>query len=398
LAGEPSAARVNGTLVEIDGVPVLRIWGTPQERGYAQGYLLADRIVPLLDAFIGGGTLGGSPANYEQFVLPMVKRMEIQPEYLEELRAVQAGVEARMGGPARLPLLGRALRLEDLIAVNCTADITRMGCSSFAAWGPMTKDTGTIAGRNMDWPAVPAMLGALIIVVNVPSADSGGLAWVSVTYPGYLVCQTGMNAEGVTVSMHDAGGFPPEVKAGFTPRGFALREAIESARGSTAFDDVTRVLRDRICAIGNNVPVNRPYTGEGPGGAVFEYDGGLAYGKGVTVREASDDAAYVICTNHYRKRAEPVPCSRYARLASELERIADSRGGRHLTTKLARKMLGKVSMEGILTHHSVVFEPNRRVMHVAFATASNENAPACEFVTLDVAELLDGRGPFSPRD
>ena len=47
--------RVNGTLTEIDGMPVLRVWGTPRERGYAHGFLLAEQIVPLADGFLGSG-------------------------------------------------------------------------------------------------------------------------------------------------------------------------------------------------------------------------------------------------------------------------------------------------------------------------------------------------------
>ena len=43
-AGESSKAEVKGTLATIDGLPVLRVWGTPEERGYAHGYLLAERF------------------------------------------------------------------------------------------------------------------------------------------------------------------------------------------------------------------------------------------------------------------------------------------------------------------------------------------------------------------
>ena len=35
---------VNGVLREIDGIKVLIVWGTHQQRGYAHGYLLAENI------------------------------------------------------------------------------------------------------------------------------------------------------------------------------------------------------------------------------------------------------------------------------------------------------------------------------------------------------------------
>jgi hypothetical protein len=200
-----------------------------------------------------------------------------------------------------------------------------------------------------------------------------------------------MNAEGVTVSMHDAGGFPSRGSSGFTPRAFALREALESAHAATAFEDVGRVLRERVCIVGNNVPVTRPYVDGKPASVVFEYDGGLSKEQGVTARHTPEGESFLICTNHYRKRAEPTPCGRYARLSKRLEKIAKSGGKKHLTEKTAWKMLKGVSMEGITTLHSVVFEPNKRLMHVAFAK-KGKPAPECKPITLDVAKLLKGVG------
>ena len=52
-------------------------------------------------------------------------------------------------------------------------------------------------------------------------------------------------------------------------------------------------------------------------------------------------------------------------------------------------MLKGVSMEGITTLHSVVFEPNKCLMHVAF-TKKGKPAPECKPITLDVVELLKG--------
>ena len=53
-------------------------------------------------------------------------------------------------------------------------------------------------------------------------------------------------------------------------------------------------------------------------------------------------------------------------------------------------MLGDVSMPDTVTYHSVVFEPDKRLMHVAF-TEDGKKAPACKKVTLDVAKLLVGK-------
>jgi hypothetical protein len=102
-----------------------------------------------------------------------------------------------------------------------------------------------------------------------------------------------------------------------------------------------------------------------------------------------DGDNFIACTNHYRKRAEPTPCRRYEGLTQVLGKIGESEGTRQLDAKRVWKMLRGVSMEGIITHHSAVFEPNKRLMHVAFA-ADGKHAPQCKKITLDVAKLLAG--------
>ena len=393
-ADAPPTSKVNGTLTEIDGIPVLRVWGTPHERGYAQGFLLAETTARLVDAFLAGGRLGESAEEYEQQVLPRLSRMKIDPEIEAELRGLLAGFEARLGGPLEVPFLGRALRYDDLVAVNSTSDLRRSGCSSFAGWGRMTKDGHTVAGRNMDWPEVPAMIETQMILVNVPSPDSGKLGWVAVTWPAYLGCVTAMNAEGVTVATHDAPGHAPSGARGFTPYSLTFRKAVESARAQTAVEDIARVIREGVSIVGNNMMVTRPHTGGGPAAVVFEFDGDLSDGGGLTIREPEGEQPFLVCTNHFRKRSDPTPYEgrRFGGLSRTLDTIAAGGGKRHLTLKRAWKMLGGVSMSEVITHHSVVFEPNKRLMQVAFAEPGR-HAPRCKKVTLDVQKLIAGDYP-----
>ncbi len=99
LAGEPTQPKVNGTLSEIDGVPILRVWGTAEEQGFAQGFLLGPDIVRFLDGFLSSGTIL-DVEGYRNRILPRLGLMKIQPPYEAELRAMLRGIEARTGGPA----------------------------------------------------------------------------------------------------------------------------------------------------------------------------------------------------------------------------------------------------------------------------------------------------------
>lgn len=279
-----------------------------------------------------------------------------------------------------------------MLAINCTGDLARTACSSFAAWGPLTENGHTIAGRNMDWPAIPAMLDTMVVHVNVPPPDSGKIGWAAVTWPTYIGCLTGMNAEGVTVATHDARGYPPSVDSGFTPYGWTFRKALESARAASVVDDIAGAIRDGVSVVGNNMMVNCPYTGQGSGAFVFEFDGDLSRGGGLTIRKPPPADSFLVCTNHFRQRAQPIGCGRYTRLEGVLRKHADSQGKRHIDHKRAWKMLAGSSTDDTLTYHSVVFEPNERLMHVAF-TEDTKDAPGCRKVTLDVARLVAGDYP-----
>lgn len=384
-------AKVNGTLSEIKGVPVVRVWGTPDERGYAYGYLLSADIARFMNEFFADGSVV-DVKSYETRVLRKLHLMEIQPPYEAELRAMLRGIETKAGGPVDMPALGRPLQFADLVAANSMGDMLRMGCSSFSAWGDMTKDGHTITGRNMDWSKCPAFDGTQLVMVFVPEEGGDSLGWVSVFWPGLIGCTTGMNAEGVSVAMHDSNSPNPSGTGGFTPSTMLYRQVIESTRAETMVEDITRVLTERHTLPGYNMMATRPYTGSGVPAVVIEHDADLSNGGGLTVREPAGTDAFIACTNHSRKRYDPVRCSRYPKLSDALGKIAGRKGGGHLTVKKAWSMLADVPIESIITHHSAVFEPNKKLMHIALAT-DGKNAPKCKKITLDVAKLIAGDYP-----
>ena len=381
----PARSAVKGKLSDVEGLRVLRVWGSPHEQGFAEGYLLGEDGAKLLDSYLGAQGEGAVKA-YEVASVMMAGRMKILPRFKEEMEGMIEGLRAAHVGP--VAVLGRPLEYRDLVAVNCIPETVRIGCSSFAAWGNRTKTGDTIAGRNLDWYANPALKSSQVIVAHLADGDCQG--WVSVTWPGFLGCLTGMNADGVTVSVHDAPSQPATDPSELTPRGFALREAIEAAHATSAVNDITKVLRHRTSMVGSNIAVAMPFTGKGAASAVFEYDGVLDNVHGVTVRigDAKDGATATcqVCTNHYRSRGAPISCDRYERLSEDLSRLNSQK--QPIDVAAAWELLRDVAVSGrILTYQSVVFEPNSKLMHVAVST-DGRPAAQCKPVTLDVAALL----------
>lgn len=399
LADEGVKARAQGELREIEGLRVLRVWGTARERGFAHGYFLGDEITQMLNSYLEEIAPGPEGAkNYESKARALLRTMVIAPPFKDELEGMLAGIRAKAANRGQLSRLDRAIEYDDLVALNCIPEIARVGCSSFAAWGPLTADGHTISGRNLDWHSLRTLEGGQVLIAQVPAEDEGSLAWVSVTWPGFIGCLTGMNAEGVTVCMHDVRAEPPSMPFGFTPRGLALRQVIERAHAATAMQDGRDVLTKCLSRVGNNVVVSAPcLSGKSRPSVVFEYDGRVLDSSGVTVRtarlagEERPDKAFLVCTNHFVKRAKPERCSRYETIDHLLSERATA--AKSINVVAAWEILRSVAQKsppegrGLLTYHSVVFEPNARRMHVA-VTQDGITAPNCKSVTVQLDDVL----------
>src|SRR5262249_39069993 len=92
-------AHVCGRLEHIDKLPVLYVWGTPEQRGAAQGYLLAADIHAMLTEYLEDQALSGGPRVYENVTIPLVTSAALkrEPRIDEELRGMIAGVRAKLG-------------------------------------------------------------------------------------------------------------------------------------------------------------------------------------------------------------------------------------------------------------------------------------------------------------
>jgi len=364
-----STQSLSGRLGEHHGLPVLELWGTPEQAGYAQGYLLAEQIIEMLDGFMLDPKIMADPAVYENVLLPAVRRQfSWPPAYEAELSAIARGMRDRLG-PEKLrsAILDRPLQLEDLMAANALADWFGMMCSTFSAWGPLTADGRTLTARNLDFPNTTSMSRGQIVIIR--HAHEKTPAWIGVAWPATIGAYTAMNASGVTMLIHDANGMAPSEVLGFTPRSLTLRTALESATAENYPGDVQRVLASHRVLIGNNIHVSGPRAADRQPAVVFEYDANTK-DHGVTARTAAGDTdvleSGLWCTNHLRLRRTPRECWRYDRLRQGLRRVAD--GGEKLTPQSALALIRDVRQE--ITLHSVCLVPDRKIMYVLIPAIS----------------------------
>lgn len=388
VASAFEAPSVSGSLSTVEGVRVLRLWGTANERGFAHGYLLGQEIMKLIESAVLDPRTMDDPAKYESGVINgVLKKINFRPEHEEELNGMLAGITARLGPDAiRLKRLGRSLTVADLKAVNTLADWNTFFCSSFSAWGELEADGQLITGRNLDYFTLSGLSETHVVIVY-QDPGVGKKRWVSVAWPSLIGAYTAMNEDGVTVSIHDVRGPDAAVNKSFVSRSLSLREAIESASAETAVDDVKRVLGRSPVMCGNNIHVSAPYQGQAVPAAVLEWDGDGTADGGATLRVAavrggSTMNQAILCTNHYRLRGQPQSCNRYEEMEASLNGIVQA--GKKIGVETAFQILNSVSVPGTL--QSVVYLPNRGELHLKLSTP-RQNASEGKAVKLRLSDL-----------
>ena len=315
-----------GELVEVRGIRVLRLEGSPRERGYAHGYLLAREVMQLFNRY--GGMIARDRGRYEDTIRREVReRFAFPDEVRAEVAGMLAGIRARLGDGGLATFLGRPIDETDLLAIQALPDWYPLACSSFVAWGKLAPG-GPVAGRNLDFFVHPVLLENHVIIVN---ARSGGgatarRAWATVTWPGLVGALTGMNEDGTVAFLHDANAPLGEAPSGCLPRMLAARRILERAGADSPARDAMALLEGTPTRWGGLIFVSGTRAGEIEGAAgCLERDR-----RGTSLRLAGPAAVApgvpaFACTNHFRVRAKPRACGRYATMVEEL-RTAHAEG------------------------------------------------------------------------
>ena len=195
-----SVKKINGTLETVNGVSIIRLWGSHREMGYAYGYLLADELTDVINEMLFDYLLENY--SFEAVVDKMNQNIIWPSGYQEEMVAVIEGMKAKLG---TLPVIthksirsgSMPINTDMLAVLNSSRDLVDMdgGCSAFAVWGDGTDDGQTRAGGNSDRAYDGDILSKYtIIVVRKPDY---GLSSVTTFFISALGFSRGMNEKGV---------------------------------------------------------------------------------------------------------------------------------------------------------------------------------------------------------
>ncbi len=353
------AQSIKGNLKTLQGKSILSVWGNSFEMGFAHGYILADKIIALLDNYMLGSLY--DVKNYEKTVRLIKIYIKVPAPFWNELKGMHQGMIAALGESGMFSArLNRTIEPADLLAWNLVPDIFRLSynsnaifntftnnytqgfCSSISAWGDRSFNGNTLIARDLDFGFPGDLIDQTNIIIAHQPSSFFKQRWISIGWPGLIGCLTGMNEEGVGAALNlDYTG--PElddllipigdayigIPRYYTPVMFALRKAIENKRfmrfRNNPIGNFLNIMRLVNITGSFNIHLFAPYyEGMKPPypAAILECSN-----TGTALRTPDDNEqwepflfsdTFLAVSNHHRKLREPVDCPRYETLVNRL--------------------------------------------------------------------------------
>ena len=268
-------------------------------------------------------------------------------------------------------------------------DLMLVGCSSFAVWGDKTVDGELLIGRNFDFYAGDDFAKEKIIAFVNPSE---GHKFMSVTWGGMIGVVSGMNDQGLTVTINAGKSEIPLVAK--TPISIVTREILQHA---STIEEAVAIAKKREVFVSEAIFVG---SAKDKKAAIIEV---APDNFGVYEVENMDE---LICSNHFQSEAykndernnewivESHSMYRFERmeeLISEDEKmdVADAVSILRNKEGLNKKEIGygnEKALNQLLAHHGIVFKPESRKVWV-----SSNPYQLGAFVEYDLNEIFANR-------
>ncbi|MCB0793950.1 MAG: peptidase C45 [Flavobacteriales bacterium] len=246
-------------------------------------------------------------------------------------------------------------------------DLALVGCTSFAAWGKHTKDGELLIGRNFDFDMGEAFACNKIVLFMRPEK---GIPFAQVTWAGMMGTVSGMNLEGLTVTINASRSRVPT--AARTPISILAREILQYA---SDLEEAVAIAGSREVFVSESILV-----------------GSAKDGRALIIEKAPDgmgiydpESGRVVCANHYQSGTFAETVENLANLEESDSRSRFVRMNQLLdqhtalgpvdAAEILRDMQGPdgrsvgsgnpIAINQLIAHHSVIFQPATRKMWVS---------------------------------
>jgi len=372
----------------------LYIKGNPLQLGYNNGALTQDLMQKQEEIFFSK-VEGFVPSKFKQKLLRGFLKWYNRKMYLnvrEDFQAELYGLSQYSSNKYDFiaPKFRRAMYLHGAHDIgHAMQDLMVVGCTSLAVWNENTEDGDLLIGRNFDFYVGDEFAKNKLIEFVEPK---NGIPYLSVSWPGMIGVVSGMNKEGITVTINAGKSKIPLTAK--TPISFVTREILQYA---TTIDEAIAIAKKRKVFVSESILV------------------GSANDKNAVIIEVSPDnfgvyrvenSSKVFCTNHFQSEAykddkrnqkhivESHSEYRYEKLQELLQENKKLN-----PKKMASILRDKSGLKGekigygnekainqLLAHHAVIFSPQKKLVWV-----SSNPYQLGEFVCYDLNEIFSDK-------
>ena len=265
-------------------------------------------------------------------------------------------------------------------------DLMVVGCTSLAVWNENTEDGELLIGRNFDFSVGEDFAKNKLIEFVEPE---NGIPYMSVSWPGMIGVVSGMNKEGVTVTINAGKSKIPLTAK--TPISLVTREILQYAKN---IDEAIAIAKKRKVFVSESILVGSATDNK----AVIIEVSPKNFGVYDVV-----NSSRVFCTNHFQSDAykddkknqkhivESHSEYRYDKL-QELLQINKKLNPEKMVSLLRDKSglrdksIGfgnEKAINQLLAHHAVVFSPHKKLVWV-----SSNPYQLGEFVCYDLNKIF----------
>ena len=398
--------------IDPDGLYEMRVCGGPFERGEAIGKLGEDLLYQQEKAFADKLFEMVPSSRYRAFLHYFItifnRRMgaSVPLEYRQEIKAMSASCTHEFdefGSPYE-----RQMQYHSAHDIgHVMQDYMLVGCTSFAVWGRESADSSLLMARNFDFYMGEEFAKNKLVLFEKPDS---GYAYVSVTWPGMLGVVSGMNTQGLAVTINASKLEVPSSSA--TPISILVKFILQYASNIEEAETIAASFKTFVCESilvgsandGRAVIIEKTPSAMG----IYSPEGDYASSRMTAASSGGASAVTrIICTNHYqsdRFRDDPVNVEnirvsdsgyRYRRV----QQLLDSLGSIDYLKAAAvlRDIRGvdgedvgycnDLSINQMLAMHSVIFKPAEKKIWV-----STSPWQFGKFVCFDLDEVFGEEG------
>lgn len=279
-------------------------------------------------------------------------------------------------------------------------DLMMVGCTSLAVWNENTEDGDLLVGRNFDFYVGDDFAKNKLVEFVEPES---GIPYLSVSWPGMIGVVSGMNKEGITVTINAGKSKIPLTAK--TPISLVTREILQYAKN---IKEAVEIAKKRKVFVSESILVG---SANDKKAVIIEVSP-----KNFGVYDAANSSR-IYCTNHFQSDAyksdkrnqkhivESHSEYRYEKLQEllhENKKLNPEKMASILRDKsgLKGETIGygnEKAINQLLAHHAVIFSPEKRLVWV-----SSNPYQLGEFVCYDLNEIFSDKrlksGEFAKSD